>query len=60
MNIKHQIKHAAMEIFRLFVAIEDTNRNMLYNMIAFYYIISIEFFYYVYVYVYIQNYNWCF
>ena len=35
MNIKHQIKHAAMEIFGLFVAIEDANRNMLYNMIAF-------------------------
>ena len=36
MNIKHQIKHAAMEIFGLFVSIEDANRNMLYNMLAFY------------------------
>ena len=47
MNIKHQIKHAAMEIFRLFVAIEDTNRNMLYNMIAF------DVFFIMYMYMYI-------
>lgn len=51
MNIKHQIKHAAMEIFGLFVAIEDASRNMLYNKLAFYknrYIFKIK------------NHNWCF
>ena len=42
MNIKHQIKHAAMEIFGLFVAIEDANRNMLYNMLAFSFFIRID------------------
>ena len=31
-----------MEIFGLFVAIEDANRNMLYNMLAFSFFIRID------------------